>query len=147
MQRLNFGNKFGVLCGVGLGVTPRVSPGSITLSRFFLHAASFQKFGTVGRFLQRPDPRRPVSRRLSPVILGDTKAVEEGRGRAALEGGEATFTSRMFLSSSSPCQLEFGAPRNYFEEEERQCMGHQDILVSIWVSPPLRIRGSFNMSI
>ena len=56
VQRLNLGNKFGVPCGVGLGVTPWVSSGSITLSRFFLHAASFQKVGTLGRFLQRPDP-------------------------------------------------------------------------------------------
>ena len=139
MQRLNCGNKFGVPCGVGLGVTPWVSPGSITLSKFFLHAASFQKFGTVGRFLQRPDPRRPVSRRLSPSRTRGHQGGRGGKRKGRPRGWGATFASRMFLSSSSPCQLEFGAPRNYFEEGERQRLGPQDILVSIWMSPPLCI--------
>ena len=154
MQRPNLGNKFGVPCGVSLGVTPWVSPGSITLSRFFLHAASFQKVGTLGRFLQRPDPRGPVSRRLSPSHTRSTKqAVGTPRRYRREEEGPLQRVGRPPSPQGCSCllpahtSLNFAAPRNYFEEGERQRLGHRDISTSIWVSPPLCIQGSFNMSI
>ena len=58
------------------------------------HSLDFSSMQPVSRSLERWEdsfrgliPEDPCQEGWAPVVLGDTKAVEEGRGRAALEGG------------------------------------------------------------